>query len=67
MEQNLENNDLENLIIKDKNYYKQKRNKILSITIPIILVVAIVIILTIVLMPKPDNKIICYYNIINEN
>ena len=67
MDQNLESNDLENLIIKDKNYYRKRRIKILSITIPIILVTAIVIALIILLMPEPDNKIICYYNIINAN
>ena len=67
MDQNLESNDLENLIIKDKNYYRKRRIKILSITIPIILVTAIVIALIILLMPEPDNKIICLYNIEKAN
>ena len=65
--ENLENFDLENLIIKDKIYYKKKRKKILLISIPIILVITIVIILIFVLKPKPDNKIICHYQTLFDN
>ena len=65
--ENLENFDLENLIIKDKIYYKKKRKKILLISIPIILVITIVIILIFVLKPKPDNKIICHYQTLLDN
>ena len=67
MEENYENMELENLIIKDKEYYRLKRKKILLIALPIILLIAIIIILIIIFRPKPDNKIICHYQIINSN
>jgi surface protein len=63
MEENFDNYDLENLIIKDKEYYKKRKKKCLLIWIPIIMVIVIAIILVIVLKSKPDNKIICKYKI----
>ena len=67
MEDNYENMDLENLIIKNKEYYRLKKKKILLIVLPIILLIALVITLIIVFRPKPDNKIICHYQILNNN
>ena len=71
MAENFEINDLENLVIKDKNYYREKRKKVLLISIPIIITIllltAIAIILIFVLKPKPENKIICYYQTLKPN
>ena len=67
MEESFENMDLENLVIKDKNFYKKRRIKKLMICTPIILVITLVIILTVVLKPKPDNKIICQYQTQRDN
>ena len=67
MDENYENNDLENLIIKDKKYYNKKRKKWLIRCIPIILIITLAIILTFVSMPKPDNKIICQYQTLKQN
>ena len=66
MEDNEDNNqDLENLIIKDKEYLAKKRKKylligtlILSI---IIVIIAITIVLVIVLKPKIYNEIVSQY------
>ena len=62
------NYDLENLIIKDKEYFRKRRNKRLLIFIPpIILIIVVVIVLVFVLTPKQDNKIICYYKTLKED
>ena len=61
MDENFENYDLENLIIKDKQYYRKRKIKCLLFWIPLILVIGIVITLVVLLRPKPDNKIICHY------
>ena len=64
-----DNDDLDNLIIKDKDYYAKRRKKYLLILIPILSVIIIAIVLIVVLRPKKDNKIICRYEteIDNEN
>ena len=73
MDENYENNDLENLIIKDKNYYRKRRKKILLISIPIILVIAFVILLIFVIISIPEkpkkiyNEIICTYTTWKKN
>ena len=73
MDENNENNDLENLIIKDKNYYRKRRKKIFLISIPIILVIAFVILLIFVIISIPEkpkkiyNEIICTYTTWKQN
>ena len=64
-----DNDDLDNLIIKDKDYYAKRRKKCLLILIPILSVIIIAIVLIVVLRPKKDNKIICQYEteVDNEN
>ena len=58
------NEDLDNLIIKNKEYYKKRNKKIILISIPILLaIIAIVFIVIIFTRPKEDNKIICHYKI----
>ena len=61
MDENFENYDLENLIIKDKQYYRKRKIKCLLFWIPLILTIGIVITLVVLLRPKPNNKIICHY------
>ena len=63
------NEDLENFIVKDKEYYARRRKKCLLIWIPILLVIATAVVLYFFLKPKEDNKIICQYEtkIDNEN
>ena len=67
MDENYDNNDLENLIIKDNNYYRKIRKKIFLISIPIILLIALVIIIIYVLIPDPYNKIYCLYRTSKKN
>lgn len=43
MEENFDNPDLDNLIIKDKSYYYKKKKKLLIIFIIILIVIGIVI------------------------
>ena len=52
MEENYDNDELENLIIKDKEYYRKRRIKCLLIWIPIIVAIAVAITLIFVLKPK---------------
>ena len=66
MEENFETEELENLVIKDKEYHRKRRIKCLLIWIPIIVVIAVAITLIVVFRPKPDNKIICYYKTLKE-
>ena len=63
------NEDLENFIVKDKEYYARRRKKCLLIWIPILLIIITAIVLYFILKPKVDNKIICQYvtKIDNEN
>jgi len=61
------NQDLDNFIIKDKNYYAKRRKKCLLIWIPILLVIILAIVLYLVLRPKPDNKIICQYETLTDD
>ena len=53
--------DLESLIIKDKEYYRKRRNKILKLIAIIFGIVAIVVVITILLSIKRGGKIICIY------
>ena len=66
MDENYNNDELEQLIIKDKEYFRKRRIKCLLIWIPIIVVIAVAITLIVVFRPKPDNKIICYYKTLKE-
>ena len=61
------NEDLDNLIVKDKEYYAKRRKKCLLIWIPILLVIILAIVLYLVLRPKPDNKIICQYETLTDD
>ena len=61
------NQDLDNFIIKDKNYYAKIRKKCLLICIPILLVIATALVLYFILKPKEDNKIICRYETKEDN
>ena len=60
---NFDDQDLDNLVIKDREYYSKRRQKIALIIIPILLVlfVAGFIVLLILLLAKDNNKIICKY------
>ena len=53
--------NLDNLIIKDKEYYRKRRNKILIIIAIIFGIVAIAVVITILLLIKRGGKIICIY------
>ena len=60
--------DLDNLIIKDKEYYAKKRKRYLLIVIPILLVIiTVTIVLIIVLQPKIYNEITCQYETKKDN
>lgn len=59
--------DLENLIIKDKAYYRKKRKKILIIISIILLIVVIAFITIFLLLKKRGGKIICVYMTTEEN
>ena len=61
------NEDLDNLIIKDKEYYAKRRKKCLLIWIPILLVIITVIVLYFVLKPNENNQIICQYETKEDN
>ena len=66
---NFDDQDLDNLVIKDKEYYSKKRQKIALIIIPILLVlfIAAVIALVFIFKPKVINEIICQYETENDN
>ena len=55
--------DLENLIIKNKEYYDKRRKKLILILVPILLVlaIAVIIVLLIIFKSKFINEIICQY------
>ena len=61
--------DLDNLIIKDKEYYAKKRKKLILILAPIlsVLIITIIIVLVILLKPKINNAIICQYKTEKDN
>ena len=59
--------DLENLVIKDKEYHYKRRKKFLLIFIPIILCILIATVLAIILTMKWGGKIICKYPTTNDN
>ena len=61
--------DLDNLIIKDKEYYAKKRKKLMLILFPIlsVIVIAAVIALVFIFKPKVINEIICQYETENDN
>ena len=59
--------DLDNLIVKDKKFYAERRKKCLLICIPILLVIATALVLYFILKPKEDNKIICRYETKEDN
>ena len=60
--------DLDNYIIKDKDYYAKRRKKCLLIGIPILLVIiTITIVLVIVLLPLTYNEVTCQYETKKEN
>ena len=63
----LEQNDLDNLIIKDRKFYAKKKKKCLLICISILLVIITGIVLYLFLKPKIDNKIICQYETLEDN
>ena len=66
--ENFDDNNLDNFIIKDKEFYWKRKKKCLLAWIPILLVIIIIIIiLVIVLQPKLDNKIICQYKTLKDN
>ena len=67
MDENYNNDELEKLIIKDKEYFRKRRIKCLLIWIPILLVIAVTITLIFVLKPKPINKLTCYYKTLKED
>ena len=65
----LHEEDLDTLIIKDKEYNTKKKKKLILILVPIlsVLVIAIVITLIILLKPKVINEIICQYKTEKDN
>jgi len=65
----LHEEDLDNLIIKDKEYYAKKRKKLILILAPIlsVLIITIIIVLVILLKPKINNAIICQYKTEKDN
>ena len=70
MEESFENADLDNLIIKDKEYYHKKRIKRLIIIIIILIVIGILIgLFSIVreILKKKGGKIICSFITSNDN
>ena len=73
MEENFDVANLDNLIIKDRNYYCQIRKKILLIFLILIIILAIItglvflILFLIETFRKKGGKIICTYNILKNN
>ena len=63
----LEETDLDNLIIRDKEYYRKRRNKILIIISIILVIITIVIVTILLLLKKRGGKIICIYKTTKEN
>ena len=63
----LEETDLDNLIIRDKEYYRKRRNKILIIISIVLVVIAIVIVIIVLLLKKRGGKIICIYKTTKDN
>ena len=59
--------DLDNLIIKDKEYFAKKRKKrFLILALVLSVLIAVVIVLIIIFKPKEINEIICQYKTENE-
>ena len=68
MEIDYDEQDLDNLIIKDKKYYAQRRKKIIFILIPIFIVLIIItVVLVIVFKPKNYNNITCQFQANNAD
>ena len=68
MEDEFTNDNLENLVIKDKEYYGKKRKKYLCIIIPILSFIIIGIIAVIVLFVVDwGGKIVCLYKTTKDN
>ena len=61
--------ELDSLIIKDKEYYAKKRKKLILILVSIlsVLIIAVVVPLAVLLKKKAINEIICQYETENDN
>ena len=66
---NYNEEELDNLIIKDKEYYAKKRKKLILILVPIlsVIVIAAVIAVIFIFKPKVINEIICQYETEKDN
>lgn len=67
MEEEFADNMLENLVIKDKEYYCRRKKKLLLISFLILLILVIIIIAIILILKRKGGKIICIYKTINDN
>ena len=73
MEENFSLENMDNLIIKDRNYYCKRRKKIFLILLILIIIIAVItgivflILFLIETFRKKGGKIICQYNILNNN
>ena len=67
MDLDFEDSDLDRMIIKDKAYYRKKRNKILIIVSIILLIGIVAFITTFLLLKYRGGKIICVYITTEEN
>ena len=67
MDEELPNIELDNLIIKDKEYHRKKKKKRLLIFLSILLVIIIIIIILILLLRRKGGKIICIYRTTKDN
>ena len=67
MDEELENHQLENLVIKDKEYQCKRKKKILLIVLLVLLAIIIIIIVILLLLRPKGGKIFCIYRTIKEN
>ena len=67
MDEDLENHQLENLVIKDKEYNCKRKKKILLIALLVLLAIIIIIIIILLALRPKGGKIICKYRTNEDN
>ena len=67
MDEELPNTELDNLVIKDKEYLRKRKKKRLLIFLSILLVIIIIIIIIILVLRRKGGKIICIYRTTKDN
>ena len=67
MDEELENHQLENLVIKDKEYQCKRKKKILLIVLLVLLAIIIIIIVILLLLRPKGGKIFSIYRTIKDN